>query len=246
MSLFSKVNHETDQIQEETDSLGGRRILDTGVYPVTVEMAYLKESKGGAIGVVLDLVTDDGANLSQTIYVTSGTAKGCKTYYETANGEKRFLPGYNLMNSLALLTCDKELFDLEPEQKVIKVYSREAQDEVPTKVDVLTELLGQKALAAVFKQVVDKNVQADDGSYVPSGETREENEIDKFFHAEQRKTVTEFRNKAEEASFIDAWLAKWEGQVKDKTDKSGAQGKAGAPKAAGGGVKKPTKSLFGN
>lgn len=231
-------------IAGEKDSVGGSGPVDSGIYAATVDLAYMEKSKGGALGIVLRLKTDIGREIRQTLWVTSGDAKGNKNYYEK-NGERNYLPGFTVMNSLCLLTVGKELSEVaaKAETKVVKIYNFDQKEEVPTEVPVLVELLGKDVIAAIIRQTVDKNTKNDDGAYVPSGETRDENEIDKFFRARDRMTTAEIMAKAENAVFIDTWATKWTGQVKDKTTKQ--SGTAGAPKAAGPGVaKKPTASIF--
>ena len=232
-------------IAEEKDSVGGSSVLDSGLYNATVTMAYLTKSQGGALGMVLTLKTDAGKDIRQTLWMTSGTAKGCKNYYEDKNGEKHYLPGFNHANSLALLTCGKEISQLDTETKVVNVYSAEAKSEVPTKVEVPMDLLGKEIIVGLIKQTVDKTKKNDAGVYEATGETRDENEIDKLFRARDRMTTAEIRAQAETAGFIDTWSAKFTGTVRDKS--KGASGTAGAPKAAGApaaAAKKPTTSLF--
>ncbi len=250
MSLLSKLSTEQD-IADEKDSVGGGSgPLESGLYPSTINMAYVTTSKGGAVGLVLNLKTEDGRDLRQTLWMTSGTAKGCKNYYEDKKGNKQYLPGFNLANSLALLTVGKEINALDTESKVVSIYSFEAKAEVPTKVDMVMDLLNQEIIAGVIKQTVDKNVQDDAGNYVPSGETRDENEIDKFFRTRDRMTTAEIRAQAEEATFIDTWSEKWTGVTRNRAKGAAAAGTAGAPKfggtpAANTANKKPTQSLFG-
>ena len=237
------TNLATDStIEDEKDSVGGgSRIVESGLYETKVNMAYLQKSKGGALGLFLTLQAGE-KEIKQTLWMTSGDAKGNKNFYLDKNGDKKYLPGFNTANSLCLLTLGKEIAQMEPEQKVVNVYSPEAKAEVPTKVDVLTDLLGQEVLAGVLKQTVDKTTKNDSGVYVPTGETRDENEVDKFFRAADRKTTAEIRAQAD-ASFADTWEKKWTGQTKDRTTKNiGAGAKAGAPAQA---AKKPTTSLFG-
>lgn len=234
-----------DTIADEKDSVGGGGVLDSGIYAAKIAMAYLTKATSGALGLVIDLKTEAGKNLKQTLWMTSGTAKGCKNYYEK-DGEKHYLPGFLHANALALLTVGKEISQLETENKVVNVYSYEAKAEVPTKVDVLMDLLNQEIIVGVIKQTVDKTKKNEaTGVYEPTGETREENDIDKLFRASDRMTTAEIRAQAEAATFIDTWSNKWTGQVKNKA--KGASGTAGAPKAAAGApaaAKKPTTSLF--
>jgi hypothetical protein len=235
-----------DAIATEKDSVGGGSfILESGIYNATVSLAYITKSKGGALGLVLNLKTDTDKEIRQTLWMTSGTEKGCKNYYEK-DGEKHYLPGFNHANSLALLTVGKEISELDTEVKVINAYSPEAKAEVPTKVDMIMDLLGKEITVGVIKQTVDKTKKNEaTGAYEPTGETRDENEIDKLFRARDRMTTAEIRAQAEKATFVETWEAKWAGKTKDKS--KGAAGTAGAPKAAAGApaaAKKPTTSLF--
>lgn len=247
MSLLA--NLKSDQtISGERDSVGSSGPVASGLYPSKIALAYLIKSAGGATGLVLNLKTDVGAEVRQTLWMTSGTAKGGTNYYIDKDGAKQYLPGFNLANSLALLTVGKEISELVTETKVVNAYSPEAKAEIPTKVEMLTDLLGNAVIVGLIKQTVDKTAKDSNGAYVPTGEVREENEIDKFFRARDRMTTAEIRGQATEASFIDVWNDKHAGKVRNKAKGSGgAMGTAGAPKASmGAGVasKKPSTSLF--
>lgn len=244
MSLLANLTSDSS-IADEKDSVGGGGPLESGLYKCTVAMAYLTKSAGGALGLVLNLKTDDNKDIRQTLWMTSGTAKGAKNYYEK-DGEKFYLPGFNHANSLALLTTGKEISQLETETKVVKVYSAEAKSEVPTKVEVPMDLLNKEIIVGIIKQTVDKTKKNEStGVYEATGETRDENELDKLFRARDRMTTAEIRAQAEEASFINTWETKWAGKTRDKS--KGASGTAGAPAGAAGApaaAKKPTTSLF--
>lgn len=247
MSLLKTLTSDAS-IANEKDSIGGGGVLESGVYPASVSLAYITKSEGGALGLVLQAKTSAGRDIRQTLWMTSGTAKGCKNYYEK-DGEKHYLPGFLAANALSLLTVGKEISDLDTEQKVVAVYSKEAKAEVPTKVDMLTDLLGKDIVIGLIKQTVDKTQKNDAGVYVATGETRDENEIDKFFRASDNKTTAEIRAQVEEATFVHTWKQKWAGQVRDRASKG--TGTAGVPKSGFTGtaanaaqVKKPATSLF--
>lgn len=243
MSLLKNLTTDTS-ISNETDSVGSSGPLDSGLYTAKVAMAYINTAASGALGLVVHLKTEAGREVRQTLWMTSGTAKGCKNYYEK-DGEKHYLPGFLHANSLSLLTVGKEISDLETETKVVKLYSSEAKAEVPTKVEMLMDLIDQDIIVGVIRQTVDKTKKDDNGVYQPTGETRDENDIDKLFRAKDSMTTAEIRAQAEEASFIHTWETKWAGKVKNKAKGVAAgSGTAGAPKAAAG-TKKPTTSLFG-
>lgn len=250
MSMLANLKSD-DSIANERDSIGGGGVLESGLYPAKVSLAYLTKSGSGAIGLVLNLKTDGGREIRQTLWMTSGTAKGCTNYYVDKDGNKQYLPGFNIANSLALLTVGKELSQLETETKVVNAYNPEVKAEVPTKVDMLTDLLGKDILVGLIKQVVDKTQKNDAGVYVPTGETREENEIDKLFRARDCMTTAEIRAQAEKATFVETWTDKWDGHTRNKA-KGGAGGvagnagspRAGAAAATAASTKKPTTSLF--
>lgn len=241
------TNLKTDNsIEQETDSVGGGfTVLDSALYDFTVKLAYLGQAASKAMSLNLVLATDDGKELRQTLWMTSGEAKGCKNYYEK-DGKKHYLPGFNMANALCLLTVGKEISDLDTEDKVIKLYNPTEGKEMPTQVPMLTDLLEQQITAGIIKQIVDKNVKNEaSGQYEPSGETREENEVDKFFRHKDGFTVTEIRAQAPEAEFKATWEGKWTGEVKNKAKGKAAGGStAGMPNAAASSAGKPTTSLF--
>lgn len=244
MSLLSGLTTSND-IAAEKDSVGGGSVLDSNVYNFTVKLAYLQKAASDALSLVVHLTTEDNKEVRQQFWMTSGKEKGCKNYYVDKKGDKQYLPGFNMANSLCLLTVGKEISQMETETKVVNVYSKEASAEVPTNVEMLTELLGKQVLGGLIKQVVDKNVKDAAGNYVPSGETREENELDKLFRERDGKTTAEILAQAPEAVFIETWKKKWVGQVRDRASKQA--GTAGAPKAGAapaGGTSKPQNSLF--
>lgn len=246
MSLLKNVKSQ-EGVEQEKDVLGGAGVLDSGAYPFKVGMAYVAKSEGGAVGLFLTFKGENNKEVRQTLWMTSGDKKGNKNTYQDKNGKDQYLPGYLLANSLSQLTTGKEIGDLEEEEKVINLYSYELKKEVPTKALVLTELLNQDIVVGLIRETVDKTKETSPGSkeYVATGETRDQNEIEKFFCGKEdylNMTLTEVQAKAEKAEFYSKWVEKNTGVTKNKA--KGASGTAGAPKAAAGGTAKPSKSLF--
>lgn len=238
MSFFK--NATTDEtIANERDSTG-MGPLDSDIYLSTIKLAYGITADSGAKGLVLHVETESGREHRETIYLTSGTAKGGRNYYEK-DGKKNYLPGFVTANALALLTVGKEISDLDTEDKMVKVYNKAASAEVPTKVPVLTDLLGQQVYLGILKETRDKNIKDESGNYVPSGETRDQSTIDKVFRAKDQMTTAEVRAGAEEAAYFNTWLGLNKGQVRDRSTKDVKPGLKTAPKTA---ADKPTKSLF--
>lgn len=247
MSLLKNLKTDSS-IAGEKDVLGGAGVLDSDLYGLTITMAFLQESSGGALALNITAKTEDGRDFKSQQYITGGKEKGQKNYYEDRDGQKQYLPGFLIANSLAMLTTGKELSELDTEEKVVKIYNFDAKAEVPTKVPVVVDLIGQKINAGIIRQTVNKKVKGDDGQYHKTADTRDENEIDKFFCAKENflnMTTSEIKAKAEKAEFAAKWLEKNKGKTRDRTEKVEG-GKAGAPaKAGGAAASKPTSSLFG-
>lgn len=239
MGILNNIAVDND-VKDDGDSLGGGFLVDSGVYPCEIEMAYVTVTDKESVAVNLHLKTDTGAVVRSQLWVQSGKAKGNKNYYTDKNGEKHYLPGFNQAEAVCLLTIGKHLSEVDTEEKVIKLYSFEAKAEVPTNVDVMSDLIGEQITVGIIKQTVDKNTKDANGNYVPSGETRDENEIDKFFRSKDDLTVAEVRASVDKAEFRDSWEKKWKGKVRDKAKGAKAGSTPGAPPAAD----KPQKSLF--
>lgn len=239
MSL--KNLQESSNVEKDKDSVGGTSfVVESGAEEYEIELAYIGKSQSGATSLTLHLKRD-GAMVRQTLWVTSGDAKGNKTSYTDAKGKEHNLPGFSIANGLCLLTVGKPLAEMDTEEKVVKLYDFDAGKEMPVAVEALTELHGQHVIAGVIKQIVDKTKKNDaTGQYEPTGETREENEIDKFFRAKDGLTKTEIEGGVTEPTFLNTWKAKWTGVTRNKAKGASASGAvAGAPVAA-----KPTTSLF--
>ncbi|QPG06986.1 hypothetical protein IT774_07735 [Salinimonas marina] len=245
MSLLNNLKTKDTVKALDQDRLGGSRLLATDVYAGNIKYAYLSQADSGAIAINFQAETDDKQLINQTTYMTSRT--GSNTYVDKQSGEDRYLPGFILGNSLALLTVGDEIGNLTVEEKVINLYNFDEKKELPTKVQMLSELIGQRAKFAVEQQIQDKNVKNDAGKYVASGETREVNEVTKVFRDRDNMTVTEIQERVEDAVFMDLWVEKNKGEVINKAKGAATGGaKSGAPTKAGAGASKAggVKSLF--
>ncbi len=184
---FLKID---DSVEQNEDFLpGGNFTLDTGMYPMVVDMAFIGESSKGACSVTVHLKEVGGKRTHrETFYVTSGKAKGRKNTYEK-NGVKHLLPGMEAVNQLAFITTGKKLEALDPEEKTIKLWNYEERKELPTKVPALTQMIGQTVLVAITKCAENKR-QKVGGDYIDTNDRREFNEAGKFLH-EDRFSVAE-------------------------------------------------------
>ena len=233
-----------DTIASETDRIGGSGPLDSGTYNATVTMAYAKKADSGALGLFLTFKLEGDKELRQTLWMTGGTAKGGNNFFIDKDGKEQYLPGFNQANALALLTVGKPIAEIDDEEKVINLYNFDLKKEVPTKAQVLVELIGQEIILGVIRQTVDKTAKNDAGVYIATGDTKDENDIDKMFKASNKMTFAEISAQATEPAFFTAWSDKNTGVTRNKAKGAAAGGTAGAPKSAAGGTAKP-KSLFG-
>lgn len=228
MSILQSLDTpETQDIQSSGDrAFGG--IRDSGLYLDTIKKAYLTVSQGGANALVLELESSTGSILKQSLWFTSGTAKGGKNYFITQDGTKQFLPGYEAADSLCVLVTGKSLSQQSTDKRFVGVYNYDAGAEIPTEVDTLAELIGKQICTGVLNQTVSVNKRGDDGKYYPTAETRQENDINKFFDATTRQTVTE-KAAGKDAEYFNAWSKRYEGKVINKVDKKAP--KSGDPLA---------------
>lgn len=228
MSIFNSFKNEDVKIEEVKESVStgvSFGPVETDAYDATIKQAYVDYSKGGAMSVNLELMTSTGSLIRNTQWVTSGNAKGNKNYYTDKNGKNHKLPGAVLINDICMLAGDFELGpDTETEERPVMIYDFAQGKQVPQPKHVLVDLIGTKITLAIEKVIEDKKVNDGNGNYVPSGETREINEIVKAFCHDDKVTVTEKKGGLTEASYLTAWVEKNKGKVNDKsTGKTDAQ-----------------------
>lgn len=242
---FAKMNTSTEAKGEDTDHLGGSfGVVDTGVYDFTIKMAYAITAKSGAAGMTFVFESADGKIVNLTEYISSGDEKGNNNFYiDKDSGEKKLLPGYMKVDSIALLSTEKELSAQDFEEKLVPIYNYDAKAEVPTKVPVAVSMLGKSIKLGVLKINENKTKKNDaTGKYDKINEAREINEVNKIFHAVTGKTIQEYRERKDAAEFLGKWTEKYGTATIDKYKAVVGGATAGAPAAAGSG--KPTASLF--
>ena len=229
-NLFKKFEGVSD-VKADVDTLGGSKFSpwESGVYDAVVELAYVDESKGGAMSINFTFKTQEGKELRQNIFITSGKEKGQLNYYTDKDGNKKYLPGFVTVNDICLLSMGEELSSIETETKVLSIYNYDQKKEVPTKKEVLTDLIGKEITLGVLKVVQDK--------YNKPGETQTINDISKVFRTSDKMTANEIKSEASLAEFYEAWKEKNTGNTINKVGK----GNSSTAKPA---EDKPKKSLF--
>jgi len=240
MGILNDMNTSSDIKSEEKDTLGGGFLLDSNIYDMIIQLAYLDKSKGGAHCINLHCKDAGDNKFRQTIYFTN---RNGDNFYER-DGEKNYLPGYNQLNAISLLAADKALNEIATEEKMVNVYNYDEKKEVPTKKEVLMDWINKPIKLGILNISDDKNEKNADDKYVPSGELRNINEIDKVFRASDGKTIVEIKAD-DDANFITEWKDKWEGEIKQKG--KGIRDPSLGAAAPGGSTGNPTpapSSLF--
>lgn len=268
-NVFAGKKIAKDTIEEDYVGSGG--IFDTDIYQAKIKTAYIGKAQSSEARNVTLLLDINGRELRSQTWVSN--KNGDVTYKDKQTGEIKNLPGYNTMNSVALLVAGKNLGDLDTEELVVKLYDFEAKKELPQAVTCFTQLHGETINVAVQRLTVDKTKKNDStGDYEPTGETRDQNEIVKFFAGEKLVTISEvaefikslgekfddvvdgghllkaIRKVPEEAGiFASKWLERNKGQIYDKsTGKKGAgkEFKTTGGESGSGAGKAKASSLF--
>ena len=238
MSIFSAVQNANLTTKEE-DVLGGNFTVPTNVYPAIIKLAYVDKSAKGAINVVFDfaiLANGKERNHKETIYISN--AAGSFTYKDKKTGEDKPSMGFVTVDTICKAITGKSITQMTTEKKLVKIYDYTQKAEVPQEKEVLMDLVRGKLELGIQELTVDKTVKSDTGEYVPTGETRDINELSKVF-TEDGLTLVEKEAGATEAKFKAAWIKQYADKKINK-----AKGKAAGAKA--GGVAKPAASpLFG-
>lgn len=228
------------------DTLGGFRVYESDAYEAVVKLAYLGQSKGGANFVGLQLTFAGHGDYREDLYFTN---KDGENFY-TKGKEDFILPGFQNVDELCLLTTGIDFENQETEEKIVKLYDAEAKGETNQSVQVLTNVIGQPIIVGLKKEIDWKQQKNDQtGKYEPIAEKREQNQISKFFHADNQATVTEAQKELPYGTFFEEWTKAHSGKTNDKTKGAdappGGGAKAGRPGAAGGApAGAATKSLF--
>lgn len=245
MGIFANMT--TTDLEAAGDRAGGGfEAIPSGVYEATVKVAYVgassaADSKAQSITLVADI---DGKELRETIWISN---KAGANFYPDKNDPKKKqpLPGFTTIDDLCLLATGHPLAEQDVEEKVVKIYDYTEKKELPKPVSVITALLGKTVKLGVLRQIVNKQKKNDAGLYVNTDETRTENTIDKVFHAETSRTVTEYRQEVLTPEFHQVWSDKNSGKDRNRVKAGAPAGGIGlAGSGRPGGASAAAKSLF--
>lgn len=193
----------------EEDFIGSGGVFDTDIYEAVIKTAFIGRAAASDARNVTLLLDIDGREVRSQIWVSN--RKGEVTYKDKKTGEAKNLPGFNQLNSLCLLVAGMDMGEMVVEELTVKLYDFDAKKELPQAVDCFTALHGEKISVALQRQTVDKTTKNEtSGDYEPTGETRDQNEVVKFFAPEKLVTISEV------AQFIKSLGGSFDDVVKDR------------------------------
>lgn len=139
--LKEVVASSKETTSEDLKSGGGAFIKEGGVYPVTIEKAFLTQTKKG--GVKLDLMFGGANKIDIELYIISKKNGKLITTCEMG-GKTVTLPSYKTFVQLYYIVTGKapKLSELKLEEEVIK-FKKFGKD-VEVKADTITELIGKE------------------------------------------------------------------------------------------------------
>jgi len=207
--LLDKLEIGADVEQNEDFLPGNNFILDTGLYPMNVDMAFMGESARGAVFITLHL-KENGGNRThrETFYVTSNKENGRRnTYVDKRSGKARLLPGMESANQLSIITTGKKLSALETTEKIIKMWNFDSRSEENTPVPCLTEMLNKPVLVAITKRRENKNTKVGN-DWIPTNDERLFNEAGKFLYPNGLSVAEKIAGQTE-TTYRDNWADKF-------------------------------------
>lgn len=207
------LKQDNDVQKEKTEDRvnKGYKVADTDIYLVKAKQAYFEKTKNGATMMTAIFVGADEKEFRMRECIISGNDKGNKPYY-VKDGKKYPMPGYSRMNDMMLLVMGEELGDIELTEGIVQVY-RDGKN-VNETLDVVDGFNGNEAVVGVFNQISQKTDAKNNYEPIP-GQYRNHNEINKFFHPDDNRTVSEIVDD-KEAKFYDEWLENYKGKVVDE------------------------------
>ena len=218
MSIFG-TGSTGSKVEKEQD-FSGKGKITSGAYEADIKMAFAGQAKSGARFVTLQLKLDNGQLHNETIYLTN--KEGKNTYMK--DDKEFYLPGFLLVNNIAIMACEKGLHELadEVETRTVKLYDFDAKKELPTDVPAIVPLIGKRILVTILEEEYEKQKLNDTTKkYEGTGEYAVKNSLVKVYDLETKKTAVELRDN-KDATNLEAWLNNNEGKLKTVERKESA------------------------
>lgn len=220
MSFFGHIEENPEAAPTEDKVGGAYQPLESGVYLGKIVSAYGLKSERGATGVRMEFelsANNQPRKYTHTFWITN--AKGSPTYER--DGKQYYLAGYNHVNSITQLICNKSINQMETKDVSIKI------DDKLEPVPMMVELVDKPIALAILK-VRENKRQKVGNEYVPTNEEVITNDIDYVFNKDGI-TYLEYKKGVTTPEFISEWKEANDGklrnkfkEVKEKTSSSSA------------------------
>lgn len=153
--IAAQASASNAQDNEEYVSSGSNKIENSGAYICKINMAKVVHADSGAVGMSLELQTEDETKVYITEYFVSGNTKGNKTTYTDKDGNEINLPGFSKVKALNfLLTGVSGLPNAE--MKEVKEYDYDLKQEVSVNREVVLSWLNKSIGVCVQLSMEDK------------------------------------------------------------------------------------------
>jgi len=223
---------ETGIEQPNTDTLGGDYTLNSGSYAMRIDVAYFTTMDSGSQALNLVFKAADGgkAEIRQTLYVTTGTEKGNNGYYLTKTGKKVILSDRQKAEQICQICCEQPLSALATEMKTVKIWDWPSRSNLPTEVEVVTDLVNKPILLGIRKIHKNKQAKNDKGQWVATPEDQTINEVHKVWYPSGLSTGEKDDGQTE-GKFIHTWKTKHHADYIEEMYKSVGGVTTGSPAA---------------
>lgn len=257
MAFGKKVQRSKTAKRNTVDNVASFGPLKSNTYDIKINKAYIHEAPNGSMHFRIEAKPLAGGKFIRiSECFQSGDEKGNRIFYTDKDGNDQDMIGYTKLNDLLICALGDEAFDSNDEpmdifalneegdvvKKKIPLYDFKQTKEVPTKVPVIVPLIGKVIKVGLLHVVEDVAAKDSNGRNmyknnkpVPSGKTREVNEVNFYFDTEGF-SANEIIAQADEPESIDTWLDGYAGKVIDRS-----QGGTGG-KSNGGLTRKPMKN----
>lgn len=230
VTMFANINSSNIESADDQDSLrGGFNVLPSGLYEGLLESAYMDQTPSGAAYMSLNLKVkpkDGSGEVADLEYRSFMTNRQGEVFYTRKDsGKKVFLPGFQLVDELCNLYLGRPVSALDASNFVAKTamqFDPTTKTQVPTEVSYVTSLSNLPVNLAILHKK--------DFKFTAEGkseDTREFNEVVKFFAADWR-TLQELKKDAP-SEYAIQWENNNKGKVRDLTTKGNASFQAGSP-----------------
>ena len=201
------------EMSDERDILPGSapKVQETDVYPARIDLAYFSEARSGAWMLTLHL---EGTGLNQFKLKSNLVIRdreGSPTFHNRYTGQDQPLRGLAMADHLAQILTGRSLSQLKPKEKVIKLWSYEEKQEVPTKKEVFEEFIGKEIQVALEK--IEENKRTfKNNEWVDGPDKAYKNEVRKFFNKEGQ-TLAEQKAKMP-GEYLEKWRTANQGKMR--------------------------------